>query len=490
MKGADSQRGWLRRAAKKVGDWSNDVIGLFPLLGKIARHPVPPNTGWMYIFGSATLVAFLLQVATGIALANSYVPSASQAYESLQYISHQAFWGKFLRSMHYFGASAMVVLVGIHALRVFLTASYKYPRVVSWLSGVVLLLATLGMGFTGQLLRWDQNGVWSIVVATEQVGRVPWIGKYLAHIVLAGDVVSGVTLSRFFSLHVFLLTALIFALLGLHLFLVVRNGISEPPVAGRPVEKGTYREAYDRMLQREGKPFWPHAAWRDVIAALLVIGVVMVLAGIVGAPMLLGPPDPANLNADPRPDWYLLWYFAALALIPPSIEDYVIVGGPVVFVIVLIAIPLVSSYGERSPRARPWAPLAALAVVTTIVAFTIMGYRSPWSPDFEAKPLSASIIGATRGPVYQGGKLFYDRGCEYCHEISGHGGHRGPVLTYIGDRLTRAEMTIRILNGKGNMPAFADIVDPGELRDLLDFLQTRKRQRSDTTTQKGPAAAR
>jgi ubiquinol-cytochrome c reductase cytochrome b subunit len=461
------------RALRRVWEWIDDRTGLSELIGPMAKHLVPPGARWWYVFGSATLFAFLVQVATGVGLAAAYVPSAGQAYESLKFITDSSALGHLLRGIHYWGASAMILFVGIHAIRVFLFGSYKFPREVNWLTGVALLALTIGMGFTGQLLRWDQNAIWSVIVGAEQVGRIPLVGSWLARLVIAGRTLGAATLSRFFALHVFVIPAMIFGLLGLHLYLVIRNGISEPPTAGEPVERATYRERYRRMLERVGHPFWPYAAWRDVVFGCLVIAGIVVLAVAVGPPALDKPPDPTLLHADPRPDWYFLWYFAVLALLPHGAEDYVMILGPVMAGLVLFILPLVAGTGERHPRRRPWAMGAVLAIVVMIGTLWVAGQHANWSPDFSAQPLPAEVVAGTTGQALGGAHLFYSKGCLYCHTMSGDGGKRGPNLTTVGDRLTPKQMTIRILNGGYNMPAYGRVLTADEVEELVAFLKTR-----------------
>src|SRR5204862_7056009 len=204
------------------------------------------------------------------------------AYETLQFISHQALLGNVVRGIHYFGASAMVILISVHAARVFLMGSYKYPRELSWLTGSLVLLLTLGMAFTGQLLRWDQDAYWAVVVAAEQAGRVPYLGPLLVQIVVAGQTVGGATLTRFYATHVFLFPAAMFVLIGVHLYLVVRHGISEPPSRTPVIDPTTYQARYHEILEKEGIPFWPDAAWKDVVFALAIGSVVLMLAIAAG----------------------------------------------------------------------------------------------------------------------------------------------------------------------------------------------------------------
>ena len=464
----------MKKKLKQIGAWLEDRTGIVKAIKPLLGHPVPPGAKWAYVFGSATLFCFALQVVTGVSLALIYQPSSDNAYQSLQYITNQAVMGRWLRGIHYFGASGMILMVGVHMVRVYLTAAYKYPREMNWITGVVLLLLTVAMGFTGQLLRWDDNGVWSGVVAAEQIGRVPFIGKFVARLLLGGDTLGGQSLSRFFAYHVFFFPALLIGLVSFHLYLVIRNGISEPAKAGRPVNPKTYRYWYNQLLKEKGIPFWPYAAWRDVVFSVATLLVILGLAYFIGPPALGGPPDPSTITTNPQPDWYLLWIFALYALMPPSIESYAIFLGPLLVIGLLFAVPFISNKGERSPIKRPWAIVGVLATVCIVGSLLVVGKKAPWSPKFDAKLLPPSVLHTTDSLADNGRKLFNEKGCIYCHKIDSYGGIKGPELTLVARRLSAQEMTIRIINGGGNMPAFGQSLTAAELNELVQFLQTRK----------------
>lgn len=463
----------VKRFVISIWNWFEDRTGLAAALGPMARHLAPHDARWWYVFGSATMCAFMIQVVSGIALAFAYIPSTNDAYATLQFISDTAPFGRFLRGLHYYGASAMILMVGIHMAQVFMFGSYKFPREMNWATGVLLLGFTLVMGFTGQLLRWDQTAVWSVVVAAEQAGRAPYIGNWLAHFTLGGDTVGGATLNRFFVIHVFIMPALIFAFVGLHLLLVLRHGISEPPTPGKPVDPKTYRQEYEKLLAKTGKPFWPDAAWRDVVFCVAMVVAMSLLALIYGPPVLGKPPDPSIVGADPRPDWYLLWYFSVLALLPNGTEKYFMVFGPLLAGFALIAVPFIFNKGERSARRRPWSIAAVIMVVIMIGTLWVAGIHSDWSPNFSPQPLAAEVIGASSGPVFEGAQLFKKKGCLNCHLIGHDGGRRGPDLTRIGSLLNRDQIILRIANGGKNMPAFASNLSTEEMDKLVAFLQTR-----------------
>lgn len=462
------------RAVARAWRWFDDVTGVSRTVGPVLTHVVPHarRTRWFYVFGSATLAVFLLQVVTGIALSSAYVTGSGQAYASLHFITANPL-GRVLRGMHDFGASAMIVLIGIHTIRVYLMAAYKYPRQMNWLTGAGLLLFTLLMAFTGQLLRWDQTGFWTAVVAAEQAGKAPGIGTWLARFILAGSVPGGATLSRYFSAHVFFLPALMFVFIAMHLYLVLYNGISEPPTAGQPVDPRQYRRWYQRLLERDGIPFWPDAAWRDVVVGLGVVVAILALAIVFGPPELGKPPDPTLVAESPRPDWYFLWYFALLALIPKWSERWVILLGPLVFGLFLVLLPFVAPRGERHPLRRPWSIVIVVCAVAIVAHYSHMGRLAPWSPRMEAPPLPVEVVGATSGPIADGARVFHAKGCEFCHIVSGYGGIRGPALTDVGDRLTREQMRTRILSGAENMPSYTGNLTPEQMSVLLEFLASR-----------------
>src|SRR5579862_9183581 len=234
------------RLISQIGEWFDKRLQLAAPIRETVQHPVPRSTAsWWYVFGSAALIVFCLQLVTGILLALTYVPSAGEAWNSLQVINHDLTLGWFLRAMHGWGSNFMLALVLIHMVQVFLFGAYKYPRELTWMVGVFLLLMTLGMAFTGQVLRFDQDAYWGLGIGASVMGRVPDLGGALVNLLLGGPIIAGDTLSRFFALHVFVIPGLLIALVGLHLLMVLKLGISEWPMPGRLVRRETYLKEYE-----------------------------------------------------------------------------------------------------------------------------------------------------------------------------------------------------------------------------------------------------
>ncbi|WKZ46857.1 MAG: cytochrome b N-terminal domain-containing protein [Anaerolineales bacterium] len=213
---------------KKIYIWLDERIGFNDLYKSLLDRPEPKGNWWNTL-GSASLFLFVILVTTGIFLTVYYTPSPDHAYDSVQYIMEEVSFGWLIRGVHHWAATLMVIVVFIHMLRVFVTASFKYPRELTWLLGVGLLLVTLGMGFTGYLLPWNQRAYWATVVGTQIAGTVPFIGEFILKVLRGGPELSALTLQRFFSAHIWILPVTLAALIGFHVFLVMRHGESHWP---------------------------------------------------------------------------------------------------------------------------------------------------------------------------------------------------------------------------------------------------------------------
>jgi quinol-cytochrome oxidoreductase complex cytochrome b subunit len=215
----------------QLSNWLDERMGWRGVWEAIFLRKVP-KVNWLYTLGSATLFVAMLQIVTGILLSIYYVPTPDQAYESVAYITTQLPMGWFIRGLHHWGASAMVILTVLHMLRVIFYGSYKYPREVTWFTGVILLIVVIGFGFTGYLLPWDQKAYWATTVGTRIAGVAPWVGEPLLKVMRGGNDLSAITLVRFFGVHIWVLPAALLMLIGIHTFLVIRNGISAVPKKG------------------------------------------------------------------------------------------------------------------------------------------------------------------------------------------------------------------------------------------------------------------
>src|ERR1700681_4574765 len=321
----------------KIGDWFDRRLQLAAPIRETAEHPVPRETAsWFYVFGSAALTCFMLQLVTGILLALIYVPSAGEAWSSLQALNHQVALGWFIRAMHGWGSNFMVAIVLIHMVQVFLFGAHKFPRELTWIVGVLLLLVTLGMAFTGQVLRFDQDAYWGLGIGASIASRVPVVGPWAVSLMLGGPIIAGATLSRFFALHVFVIPGLLIAFVGVHLLMVLKLGINEWPMPGRIVRRATYMQEYRELTHKEGIPFVPEAVWKDILFSgfiLLLIAICAVHFGPFGPG---GQPDPTIIQTAPRPDFFFLWLYALLSFLPPSAETPILLIGPAVGIIVLL----------------------------------------------------------------------------------------------------------------------------------------------------------
>jgi ubiquinol-cytochrome c reductase cytochrome b subunit len=274
---------------------------------------------------------------------------------------------------------------------------------------------------------------------------------------------------------VFIITGLLLVVLSLHLWLVLKVGISKPPVPGEKVDPATYDREYKAALKK-GVPFLGEALYKDALFSALVVVVVVVLAAVVGPKGPTGYPDPTLTGANPRPDWPFLWLFGLLSLSPAGLETFVMLVFPIVLVIGLLMVPFISNRGERAPSRRPVAVLSVLVAVVVLGVLTYEGTTASWSPVMEAwssEPVPTDLVKRATPLELQGAVVFQNKDCRNCHALEGIGGRRGPDLTTVGTRLTRDQLIDQISNGTpggGNMPAYGKNITPAQLDALAAFL--------------------
>jgi len=383
--------------------------------------------------------------------------------------------GWFIRALHGWGSNFMVAIVLIHMMQVFLFGAYKFPRELTWVVGVFLLLMTMGMAFTGQVLRFDQDAYWGLGIGASIASRVPVLGPAIVKLMLGGPIIAGATLSRFFALHVFVIPGMLIAFVGLHLLMVVKLGINEWPMPGRLVKRATYENEYHELTQKDGAPFVPYAVWKDLFFAAFIVLAVATCAAYFGPFGPTGQPDPTIIQTAPRPDYFFLWLYAVLSFLPPSMETPALLIGPVIVIGALLLLPFLSGEGEKSWRRRPIAVLTILLVAVTLATFTHLAGYTPWSPHMNAwssDPIPARFLQHRTALERQGALVFQAKQCHNCHALEGKGGQRGPALDSVAVQLTQDQLIRQVVQGGGNMPAYGKNLSPAETTALVAFLQT------------------
>ena len=432
--------------------WLDRRTGANALLRASLDEPIPGGARFAYVFGSALLFLFVSQLITGVCLAVYYVPSPLTAHVTLAYIIKDVAGGAFLRSLHSYGSSAMVVVLVLHFLQTFLYGSYKGKRELLWISGCVLSLLILGMTFTGFLLRWDLRAYFAGSVGTNIAGDVPLVGGWLLRLVRGGEMMGALTLSRFYVLHVFVLPGAIITFVAVHIFLFRKAGAAGP-MREDPVEPRLPAET-----------FYPRQVIIDMGFVLVVMGIVGMLAHFV--PVTLGPvADPSNSNYLPRPEWYYLPFFQWLKFWEGAKTVIGVVLIPAILIILVFLLPFLDRGRERRPWKRPIPVGSVLIVLIGMIGLGMQSrlddssdpttasqiarqdlaeaqfLRAPFEPYSAASLAVAASPTALSGPVGHGQILFQSHSCSSCHGPGGAGGGAGPALTHISDKLPPAQLT-------------------------------------------------
>jgi ubiquinol-cytochrome c reductase cytochrome b subunit len=469
---------------ERLDTWLDARTGIDSILHESLDEPIHGGASWAYIFGSGLLFLFMSQVITGIFLAMYYVPSADHAHTVVSYIVKVVSSGAFIRSIHAYGSSGIIILLCLHIGQTVLYGSYKGRRELLWLSGCILMALMLGMAFTGYLLPWDEKAYFATAVGTNLIAEVPWIGPILQKLVRGGDQMGTLTISRFFVLHVFVLPGMLIAFISGHVFFFRKAGaagpIKEDPIAPR----------------LPSVPFYPRQVLMDAAFAVVLIGILAVIAKSI--PMDLGPAaNAADTHFLPRPEWY---YRPAFQWLKYFSGRWSLIGGimlPALLALIFAAAPFLDRRLERRPWKRPISVGAFLLFLIAYMSLGIASYRgdysdpamaaqmhkqdadsrafmaSPFVPETAAGSLPASLLAADP-IVTKGHALFEAQSCSSCHGEGGIGTAAAGPLTGVGVKYsdTQLEAILHTPDARmtaGGMPPV--LLKPQDLEALSTYLR-------------------
>jgi ubiquinol-cytochrome c reductase cytochrome b subunit len=471
--------------------WLESRTGLVSALKDFLTEDVPGGASYWYVFGSATLLVLAVQIITGIILTFYYAPSAQSAWESTRFIYQHVYMGSFLISLHYWGASAMIVLMSMHLLQVLLFGAYKRPRELQWVVGVLLFFIVLSMGLTGYLLPWDLNAYFATQVAINIAASVPIIGQFIYHFLSDGSTLGTLTIGRFFGLHVWATPAAIVALVGLHLFIFRHNSPAGP--------------AQDQAPTTVGR-FYPNQIFMDTVSALVVFAIIVVLSVFMPAP-LLAKADPNNAQFIPAPAWYFYALYGLLRMFPANMSIWPTVILPGIFTLVLLGIPWLDRNPHRAIARRPYLIPFTIISVGLIVGITfysakligaeqaaspvgqtpVEGYGAPPNAGAASSPGAPTIANAPSGPAAApAGDQVFAQNCASCHGAKG-AGIAGAFPPLAGNPYVTGNPKAvigTVLNGmhgamkmdgttyNGAMPSWKGKLSPAEIASVITYIRS------------------
>jgi ubiquinol-cytochrome c reductase cytochrome b subunit len=465
--------------------WIESRTGIVSALKEFLTEDVPGGAAYWYVFGSATLITLTIQIVTGVFLTFYYAPSSLTAWESTKFIYQHVYMGQFMMSLHYWGASAMIILVTVHLLQVLVFGAYKRPREIQWVVGVILFIFTLVMGFTGYLLPWDLNAYFATQVGINIAASVPIMGQFVAQFLNDGSTLGTLTVGRFFGIHVWATPLFLIGLVGLHLFIFRHNGAAGPPQDEKPKTVGR---------------FYPDQIFMDTLVSFIVFLIIVGLSWFMPAP-LLDKADPNAASFTPAPAWYFYALYGILRIAPASMTLVATVVLPGVFVLVLFLLPWIDRNPSRAINKRFFMMGVTGATMVAIVWLSVwtagkigeeakanpigqtpvLGYGAP-----PAAPAPAATGAATTTTPGPDGAKIYGANCASCHNAAGTGlpGTFPPLAgnPYVtGDpnkligTLDNGMHGAVSVNGKtynSVMPAWKGTLKPDEIAAVLTYIRS------------------
>jgi len=477
-----------QKPASGMWAWLNHRTGVDDLLKTALYEPIPGGARFAYIFGSGLLFIFISQVITGVFLALYYVPSADHAHTTVAYITKAVTAGSFLRSLHAFGSSALVIVLLLHLSQTYIYGAYKGRREILWLSGCVLFALILGMAFTGYLLPWDQRAYFATAVGTNAASEIPGIGESVKQMMRGGSEMGTLTISRFFVAHIFLIPACIFALVASHIFLFRKAG------AAGPVNEDPFEPKLKPEL------FYPRQVLMDLsLTALLIFGLGL-LAFFM--PIQLGPPaNPSDAQYVPRPEWYYLPIFQWLKYWHGAASVVGVLIIPTVLALGIVAVPFLDRSIERRPWKRPVAIGAYLFVMAVLIGLGLRSQyldnhdsgvsqqlakqkaeeqefmRKPFEPELSSASLAAANVALADPLAAKGKTIFEGNSCNACHGDGGVGTAAAPPLVGLSSKRSPEQVAELFKHPTAKMTAggMPPVDLPADdLKSLIAYLESLK----------------
>jgi ubiquinol-cytochrome c reductase cytochrome b subunit len=462
-----------RHIISTILNWINDRWPLSAVIRWGLEEEMPGGTSYAYVFGSCVLLIFLLQVITGLWQLLYFVPAIDRGYDSLNFLRTGIPFGWLIHGLHYWGASAMIILVGLHISQVFIWGAYKNPRQLTWLIGVGNLLLTLALGLSGPVLPWDERGYWEAEVATSSAGTIPIFGTLARNLLQGGPILGQLTLSRFFFLHVAILPGILILFVVLHLVAFRKSGISGP---------------WDETKRKRLENFWPDQVFKDAAVVTFIFVILVGLAAYVRAPFS-GPLDVLQTFYVPKPEWYFLFFYQTLKAFYGVLEPIGTIGIPLIVTLLFVLLPFYDPSPERNPGRRPVAMACFLVFIAWVLTMAIIGhYSKPIASTAGTRAVTTAatqtVSSSPSHPSSQtptaekrGSQLLNSLGCMACHRVNGKGGAIGPEFTStLLKGKSREWLITQIRNPKAHfpnsiMPSFSSLPDE-QVNDVVDFLFT------------------
>ncbi len=464
---------------QNIKDWVNERTGLVTFFSEFLHEEIPGGTRFSYTLGSACMFLLTIQIITGIWQLFYYVPTVDYAYSSLNYLRLQVPYGWLIHGIHYWGGTLFTIIVGLHVLRVFIWGSYKKPREMVWLIGIVLIILTALFMFTGPVLPWDKNGYWAGQVGIGIAGSVPIVGPFTQALLQGANKMGQMALLRIYVLHVAIVPALICGFVMLHLIAFRKYGESGP---------------WDKKKRKSAGYFWPEQIFKDVLVSYVIFILLVYLSAFFPAPFS-GLADPMDTLITPKPAWTFLFIYQILKIFPGPLEPLGTAGVPLMIVLLFASLPFADKSPEKNPFKRVFVILSGFTFVGLILYLTWLGYiyRSPAEaaqmdqpnrtiaaltnkklPGLDIPKIMA-IVNANK--KLTGKQLFKTLGCTECHTTTGLAGNKqGPdLVTAKGNNRTHGWLHNQIIapqshNPRTIMPPYSDLSEQN-VELLAGFLE-------------------